>query len=112
MYSKDKSWNLQVKVSSIQTTGNPVGCCVTWTRNLRVLANAVIKAGLIRSLAMQCMFRAAQKSISSVNVFFHISKFIQERTDNADKRRQDIEKANKKHAELKKKRDNTTNSRK
>lgn len=44
--------------------------------------------------------------------FSHISKFIQERTDNADKRRQDIEKANKKHAELKKKRDNTTNSRK
>lgn len=37
---------------------------------------------------------------------------IQERTDNADKRRQDIEKANKRHAELKKTRDNTTNSRK
>ncbi|KAJ7385638.1 Structural maintenance of chromosomes protein 3 [Desmophyllum pertusum] len=37
---------------------------------------------------------------------------IQERTDNVDKRRQDIEKANKKHAELKKRRDNTTNSRK
>ena len=37
---------------------------------------------------------------------------FQERTDNADKRRQDIEKANKRHAELKKARDNTTNSRK
>lgn len=37
---------------------------------------------------------------------------IQERSDNVDKRRQDIEKANKRHAELKKKRDNTTNSRK
>ena len=37
---------------------------------------------------------------------------FQERTDNADKRRQDIEKANKRHAELKKTRDNTTNSRK
>lgn len=37
---------------------------------------------------------------------------IQERTDNADKRRQDIEKANKRHSELKKTRDNTTNSRK
>jgi len=37
---------------------------------------------------------------------------IQERTDNVDKRRQDIEKANKKHAELKKRRDNATNRRK
>ncbi|XP_027039126.1 structural maintenance of chromosomes protein 3-like [Pocillopora damicornis] len=37
---------------------------------------------------------------------------IQERTDNVEKRRQDIEKANKRHAEFKKTRDHTTNSRK
>ena len=42
----------------------------------------------------------------------HLCYVIQERTDNVDKRKQDIEKANKKHAELKKRRDNTTNRRK
>lgn len=48
----------------------------------------------------------------SVNKNYIPLCFVQERTDNVDKRRQDIEKANKKHAEFKKKRDNATNSRK
>ena len=47
---------------------------------------------------------------SFINIFYVCT--MQERTDNADKRRQDIEKANKRHAELKKIRDNTTNRRK
>ena len=43
---------------------------------------------------------------------FRAPSYSQERTDNVEKRRQDIEKANKRHAEFKKTRDHTTNSRK
>lgn len=50
--------------------------------------------------------------MSALFILFISFLCSQERTDNVDKRRQDIEKANKKHAELKKRRDNTTNRRK